>query len=91
MNKTEIYIIRHSEPLKLDSGNFSNDSEQIKNEKIILSIDGEKRAYSLSESEELQNIDMLFSSNYVRAISTAKYIAFKNNIEINIDDRLRRT
>ena len=38
--------------------------------------------------EELRNIDCLWSSNYVRAISTAKYISYKNNIDINIDSRL---
>ena len=88
MKKTTIYLVRHSEQLKLKGSNFSDDSEQIKNEKIILSIDGERKANALSEHEELQNIDVLFSSNYVRAISTAKYIAMKNNIEINIDKRL---
>ncbi len=89
--ETIIYLIRHSEQLKLKGENFSNDSSQIKNEKIPLSIKGEFLAQSLSNIEELKNIDVLFSSNYVRAISTAKYIAEKNNIEINIDERLRRT
>ncbi len=89
--ETIIYLIRHSEQLKLKGKNFSNDSSQIKNEKIPLSINGEFLAQNLSNIEELKNIDVLFSSNYVRAISTAKYIAEKNNIEINIDERLRRT
>ncbi len=89
--ETIIYLIRHSEQLKLKGKNFSNDSSQIKNEKIPLSINGEILAQNLSNIEELKNIDVLFSSNYVRAISTAKYIAEKNNIEINIDERLRRT
>ena len=51
-------------------------------------MNGEQLAGILSENVELSKIDVLFSSNYVRAISTAKYIASKNNIEINIDDRL---
>lgn len=89
--KTTIYLIRHSEQLKLKGENFSKDSSQIKNEKIPLSINGEALAQKLSNIEELKNINVLFSSNYVRAISTAKYIAEKNNIEINIDERLRRT
>ena len=38
--------------------------------------------------EELKNIDSLFCSNYVRAISTAKYICSRNNIKLNIDERL---
>ena len=33
-------------------------------------------------------MDLLFSSSYSRAIATAKYIAYINNIDINIDERL---
>lgn len=88
--ETIIYLIRHSEQLRLKGENFSKDSSQIKNEKIPLSVNGEILARNLSNIEELKNIDVLFSSTYVRAISTAKYIAEKNNIEINIDERLRR-
>ena len=36
----------------------------------------------------MQNIDLLVSSSYVRAVATAKYIASENNIEINVDERL---
>lgn len=45
-----------------------------------------KRANILSEIDELSNIDKVISSNYVRAISTAKYIANKNNKDIDIID-----
>ncbi|MCI8347407.1 MAG: histidine phosphatase family protein [Bacilli bacterium] len=38
----------------------------------------------LSKHKELQNIDELWSSNYVRAIEIAKYIATNNNIKLNI-------
>lgn len=89
--ETTIYLIRHSEQLRIKGEVFSKDSSQIKNEKIPLSINGEFLAQNLSNMEELKNIDVLFSSSYVRAISTAKYIAKRNNIEINIDERLRRT
>ena len=82
-NLTYIYLIRHSEQLKIQS-NTQEDS-QIANEKIILSINGEKKAEEISKLEELKNIDVLWCSNYVRAISTAKYIAKENNLEINID------
>ncbi len=83
---TYIYLIRHSEQLKLENKIVENEDNQISNEKIILSVQGEKKAEELSELKELSNIDVLWSSNYVRAISTAKYIAKKNNIEINIDE-----
>jgi uncharacterized phosphatase len=51
----------------------------------VLSVEGEKKAKEISEIEELKNIDALWCSNYSRAIATAKYISFNNNIQINID------
>lgn len=88
MNKTIIYLIRHSEQLKTNEKCNATEDEQIKNEKIILSEAGEKMAKELSLNEELQNIDAVYSSNYARAIATAKYIATQNNLKINIDERL---
>lgn len=85
MQKTIIYLIRHSEQLKIDIVKNVEENDQINNEKIILSVEGEKKAKELSERKELSNIDVIWSSNYVRAISTAKYIADKNNLQINID------
>lgn len=85
-NLTQIYLIRHAEQLKIKNKIVKNESNQISNEKIILSVAGEKEAEKISELEELKNIDILWSSNYARAIGTAKYIAEKNNIEINIDE-----
>lgn len=34
--------------------------------------------------KEFDDIDILFSSNYVRTTQTAKYLANKNNLEINV-------
>ena len=53
-----------------------------------MSVKGEEQSKRLSESPELQNIDVLWSSSYARAKATAKYIAYRNNIDINIDSRL---
>lgn len=88
--ETVVYLIRHSEATpKSNLKNISvHDSSQIMNEKIILSVSGEKRAEELSKKEELQNIDAVYSSSYVRALATAKYIALENNTIVNIDDRL---
>jgi len=87
MSKTIIYLIRHSEQsrekLSVDPGL----SDQEKNEKIPLSPNGEILADRLSEITELKGIDTIYSSNYVRTISTAKYIALKNGLELNIDKR----
>lgn len=85
--ETVIYLIRHSEQLR-EEVNGTNDSDQIKNEKIILSVNGERKAEELSKNKELQNIDLVWSSNYVRAKATAKYIAYQNNQHINIDENL---
>ena len=67
-----IYVMRHSEPLKPISIN-NKDSLQIQNEKWGLTINGEKLAEKKSQLNEFANFDMVISSNYVRAISTAKY------------------
>ena len=88
--ETVVYLIRHSEVTpKSNLKMISNtDSNQNQNEKAFLSVSGEKRAELLSKHPELQNIDAVYSSSYVRALETAKYIALENNTIINVDDRL---
>lgn len=76
---TTIYLIRHSEPLK---------SVDIINEEIPLSPNGELKAKKLADLEELRDIDLIYSSEYKRAISTARYIALKNNLFLNISSKL---
>jgi len=87
---TTVYLIRHSELTPKANLKFINskDVPQVANEKGFLSVSGEKRAEELSKREELQNIDAVYSSNYVRALGTAKYIALENNTIINVDERL---
>lgn len=80
---TIIYLIRHSKPMKVNN-TLNNDNLQIQNEKQSLSIEGEQIAQNKLNNIEFNNIDILFSSNYVRTIQTAKYLAKKNNLEINI-------
>ena len=85
---TVVYLVRHSR------GNFSRffintkESFQIENEKYILSVEGERKAKKIAKLDELKNIDYVVSSNYVRAMSTAKYISHFNNILQ--DDSLQR-
>lgn len=76
-----IYFMRHSEPLKPININ-NDDSLQVQNEKWGLTVSGEKLAEKKSQLNELANFDMVISSNYVRAISTAKYFT-KNKILID--------
>lgn len=77
-----IYFMRHSEPLKPININ-NDDSLQVQNEKWGLTINGEKLAEKKSQLNELNNFDIVISSNYVRAISTAKYFT---KDKIFIDD-----
>ncbi|MBQ7140281.1 MAG: histidine phosphatase family protein [Bacilli bacterium] len=85
---TVIYLIRHSEPFKVHRGiTNTNESILMENEKSPLSIDGEKLAEKMALLEEFKNLDIVYSSNYVRAMSTAKYFSSVNNLKVNIDDR----
>lgn len=87
-NHDEFHKLHLNQLKEIEKIKEEANSEQLKNEQIILSVDGEKKAYEMSLNKELENIDMIYSSNYVRAISTAKFIALRNNLEINVDDRL---
>lgn len=82
---TEVYLIRHSEKYRNFNNIINDDSFQLFNEKIILSINGEMLANKLANMEEMSNIDVVFASNYVRSIGTAKCIAYRNKIDVNID------
>ena len=86
--ETTIYLVKHAEELKEDGIKNTNDTTQLMNEKHILSVKGEEQSRKLSENPELENIDILWSSSYSRAKATAKYIAYRNNIDINIDASL---
>lgn len=85
MKKT-IYFIRHSEVLKGINNEFNSDSLQETNEKSILSSNGEKRAEEVSKLDEFSNIDFVISSNYVRAMATAKYFVEKNKCNFIVTD-----
>ena len=85
---TTIYLVKHADELKENGIRNTNDTIQLINEKYILSVKGEEQSRKLSENLELENIDVLWSSSYVRAKATAKYIAYRNNIEMNIDSNL---
>ena len=78
---TTIYLITKS--MKVNN-TFNSDSQQIQNEKLSLSIEGEKIAQNKLSKKEFDNINILYSSNYVRTIQTAKYLSIKNDIEINV-------
>ena len=78
-----IYFIRHSKTLAVDN-KFNEDTIQEENEKRILSIEGEKIAFDWFNNDEFDDIEEIYSSNYVRAIQTAKILAEKNNLTIHV-------
>ena len=82
---TTIYLMRHSIVLKDTNNDNNNESLQLQNEKMPLSIEGEELAFNVSKEEKLQNIDVVISSNYVRAISTAKYISNANKLNLIVN------
>lgn len=88
MKNTVIYLIRHGETTDETGIRNTNETIQEINEKEILSIEGEEDSRKLSESEELNCIDMVWCSSYTRAKQTAKYVAQKNKLMYNIDERL---
>ena len=86
---TIVYLIRHSVRLNneyIENYNTSQ-NKNLKDEKVVLSVEGEKRAEILSNEEELQNLDTVYVSNCVRTLQTVKYIIEKQNLKVNIDER----
>ena len=78
---TTIYLMRHSITEKVNYLK-DNDSLLVRNQKQILTIDGEELAKKVSNNEIFSDIDMVISSNYVRAMATAKY--FTKDDKLNI-------
>ncbi len=79
-----IYLIRHSVPYKNIYYQNSLLDEYTKNILIPLSSEGEQTAKKIADKYFSNNINYLCSSEYSRAINTAKYISSNNNIPINI-------
>ena len=86
---TTVYISRHSD--KETHYGITKTCEDILQADIrrTLTVEGEEKAKLMANYPELQNIDVVWSSNYARSIATAKYVAHNNNLQINIDERLR--
>ena len=82
-------MVRHSEPFKIHRGiEDVNESILFSNIKTPLSVNGEKLAEKVSKNNEFDNLDVVWSSNYVRTMSTAKYFAYKNDLKVNVSDKL---
>ena len=80
---TTLYLLRHSKPFSANH-DLDRDSFQMQNEKTCLCIEGEQIAREKLSHPELENLDAVYASGYVRAIQTAKYLAEKQDLEIRI-------
>ena len=86
---TTIYLIRHSKSIGINNVKYETIlDDQLKNERLPLSPEGEELAKKISEYDELKDIDVIYSSEYERAISTAKYISDKNKLLLHITNKL---
>lgn len=83
---TIVYLMRHSKGNIKREFVESEENFQIDNEKYILSVEGENLAYKYSRLKELQCLSTVVSSNYVRCMSTAKYMADINKLPLIIDE-----
>ena len=84
---TIVYLVRHANTFKIHKGiEEVNENLLFSNIKTPLSINGEKLAERISLEEEFKDLDVVYSSDYVRCMSTAKYFAFNNNLKVNISD-----
>ena len=86
---TTVYLMRHSETFKEHRG-IEDTRENIlfSNIKTPLSVNGEHLDEKISTNSEFNNLDVVWSSNYVRTMSTAKYFAYRNNLKVNVSDKL---
>lgn len=84
---TTIYLINNN--LTMNNLVFPlNESLDIKREKRLLSIEGEKASEDLVNVPYLQEVQSIYTSSYVMSIGTAKYLARDLELEINIDSNL---
>ena len=84
--KTTIYLIRHSIPFKEHMGTkLVNDDLLSWNMKTPLSVKGEELSCEYFSKDEFRKVEVVFSSSYVRAMATAKYLAYQNDLLINVN------
>lgn len=82
-----IFLIRHSLKEKNDVLDNVNIDKQKLDEEEKLSDEGKVLAYKLSQFDLLKDVKEIWSSNYNRAIETAKYFSENINITNSFDER----
>ncbi len=57
-------------------------------EKTLLSKKGDLRALHLLKLKDLESVELIYSSSYVSALMTSKYLAEEKNLKVFVDERL---
>ncbi len=82
---TTVYLIRHSKAQRID---IPCDDFQKETENCHLLDEGKEIANSKFSNEVFADLDVLYSSNYARALETAKILGDKYHLENNVDSNL---
>ncbi len=83
---TTIYLINNT--LTMNNLDYPDDTLEQRRQKRILSIEGEKESEELVNIDYLKRINVIYSSPYVMAVGTAKYLARKLELETIITREL---
>ena len=83
---TTIYLINNS--LTMNVFFPLNESLREKREKRLLSIEGEKESKMLADIPYLNKVSSIYTSSYVMSIGTAKYLAKKLEVEMQVCEEL---
>ena len=80
---TTIYLINNSYTMN-NLAFPDRESLELKREKRILSIEGEEASKKLASNKDLQGVQVIFASPFVMSIGTAKYLAQKLELDMQI-------
>ena len=83
---TTIYLINNT--LTMNNLDYPDDTLEQRRQKRILSIEGEKESEELVNIDYLKRVNVIYSSPYVMAVGTAKYLARKLELETIITREL---
>ncbi|MBE8949375.1 MAG: histidine phosphatase family protein [Quinella sp. 3Q1] len=82
---TRIFLVRHGETEWNKSGILQGNSD------IALTAEGIRQAHLLADYAPFQRVDAIYSSDLIRAVDTAKILAEKFNLPVNLKGGLRET
>ena len=88
--ETIVYLIKSAKELPQKAFREYNVNETLeeRKKKQILSATGELQAKKLAKSAIFENVRVIYTSAYVSAVGSAKYLAEERNIPLNVDELL---